>query len=277
MPLDDRYLRCLAFVITDRERRDGSVGPDAIGTSFLVGMPFDDGTDRSFTYVVTAGHVVARAVPYSIRVNSSHGTVDVPIDMWFRHPVQDVAVAPMGINPHWNVVLVGPDIFASSDVQPLPTLGDRVYFIGLLDFLADENVAMVRSGTVGRLDQEQVRVKWDNTESRITAHLIDCRSYKGFSGSPCFIQAQVSEFRDMSKEIAGGAIGNVLFDRTLLLGLVSGHFDHTEQAVVRGDDSLDVHTRINSGVGLVTPARYIKETLEMEELVEQRRTLLSTE
>lgn len=65
--------------------------------------------------------------------------------------------------------------------------------------------------------------------------------------------------------------GNVLSDKTLLFGLMSGHFDQKEKADVDGSSTLEVTTRINSGVGLVTPAKYIVETLDIEELVESRR------
>jgi len=278
VPLDDEYPQCVTFVVTERELSDGTRGPMAIGTAFLIGMPFDDGTDRSFTYAVTAGHIVSRPVMYSLRVNATSGVADIPIEQWFRHPTEDVAIAPVKLGDNLRYVLVHTNMFASDAVQPTPKLGDRVYFIGLLSFLRetrDEITPMVRSGTIGRLNQREVPVEWDNTLSRIKAHLIDCRSYGGFSGSPCFIQAQVSEFRDMSKEIPGGMIGNVLFDRTLLIGLISGHFDEKEKADVRGDESLEVRMRINSGVGLVTPVKFIREALHMEEVVSAREAVLA--
>jgi len=69
--------------------------------------------------------------------------------------------------------------------------------------------------------------------------------------------------------------GNVLFDRTLLFGLMSGHFDQKEVADVSGDPSLEVRMRINSGVGLVTPAKFISEILQMDEFVTARRDTLA--
>ena len=182
------------------------------------------------------------------------------------------------IDADWRYALVNTGMFANDAVLPSPHLGDRVYFMGLLSFLKesrDEITPMVRSGTIGRLNQKEVPVKWGSTHARITAHLIDCRSYGGFSGAPCFIQASVTEYRDLSKEIPGGMKGNVVFEKTLLLGLVSGHFDQRERADVTGDDSLEVRTRVNSGVGLVTPVRFISEVLQMEELAASRQETLA--
>lgn len=200
MPLDDQYPDCVAFIATKRDRGGGTQEVTAIGTAFLIGMPFGDGTNRSFTYAVTAGHVVSRPVQYYLQVNTSNGVRDVPIDGWVRHPVQDVAVAHVVLGKDWKYALIPTYMFAHDDTQPVPQLGDRVYFIGLLSFLRgsrDEITPMVRSGTIGRFNQKDVPVQWDNTLSRITAHLVDCRSYGGFSGAPCFIQAQVSEHRDL--------------------------------------------------------------------------------
>lgn len=69
--------------------------------------------------------------------------------------------------------------------------------------------------------------------------------------------------------------GNVLFDKTLLFGLMSGHFDQREIADVSGDASLEVRMRVNSGVGLVTPVKFIAETLQIEEFVIARQDTLA--
>ena len=278
MPLDGQYPDCVVFIATERERGDGTKEVIAIGTAFLIEMPFGDGTDRTFTYAVTAGHVVSRPSQYYLQVNTANGVRDVLISGWVRHPVQDVAVANVFLGDDWKYALIHTDMFVGDDVQPVPRLGDRVYFIGLLSFLRgtrDEITPMVISGNIGRFNQKDIPIEWDNTQSKITAHLVDCRSYGGFSGSPCFIQAQVSEYRDFSKQIPGGMAGNVLFDRTLLFGLMSGHFDQKEVADVSGDPSLEVRMRINSGVGLVTPAKFISEILQMDEFVTARRDTLA--
>jgi hypothetical protein len=59
-------------------------------------------------------------------------------------------------------------------------VGTQVFYIGLLSPL---DRPMARSGTIGALDQEGIDHKDGFT---YTAHLVDCRSYGGFSGSPVF-------------------------------------------------------------------------------------------
>jgi hypothetical protein len=88
-------------------------------------------------------------------------------------------------------------IVIDSDLDPnrhQPRLGDVVYFVGLLANIKSmhvENVPMVRSGTLGRMFQRDVRIKWpDATIHSMVFHLIDCHSHQGFSGSPCYVQPE---------------------------------------------------------------------------------------
>jgi len=106
-----------------------------------------------------------------------------------------------------------------------------------------ENVPIVRSGTLGRLHQTGVRILWpDRTTHSITAHLIDCRSHQGFSGSPCYVQLEPRGRTDVRE-----------WD-TYLLGLITGHLDE-----------LGAEQRVqNSGVGLVTTVEAICQVLMQE-------------
>ncbi|MBK5229121.1 MAG: hypothetical protein JJE05_11510 [Actinobacteria bacterium] len=55
----------------------------------------------------------------------------------------------------------------------------------------------------------------------------------------------------------------VMHTATLLLGLISGHFDEWSTARTTGD-IFEVETAINSGVGIVTPVEAICEAIELE-------------
>ena len=107
----------------------------------------------------------------------------------------------------------------------------------------------------------------------ITAHLIDCRSFGGFSGSPCYLQKE--RVRVGSDETAG-SVGVYNEYRTLLFGLIGGHFDDWAGTQQRreGDDeyaiSDDIRAPVGTGVGYVIPAEYIRETLMRDELEEMR-------
>lgn len=118
MPLDSDYPDCVAFVMTERVQGDSTRGLTAIGTAFLVGMPFGDGTKRTFTYAVTAGHVVTRPVEYFLRVNTLRGVQDVAVSEWIRHPTQDVAVASVVLGVDWRYALVPTEMFVGDAVCP---------------------------------------------------------------------------------------------------------------------------------------------------------------
>jgi hypothetical protein len=151
-----------------------------------------------------------------------------------------------------------------------PALGDRVYFLGLLALpgargMTEKNVPMVRSGTIGAMYQDDLPVEWpDKSIRKFQAHLIDCRSYGGFSGSPCFFQRDRGFTGVREGKQRRGQV-------TFLLGLISGHFDQFSSARIRGDlaDAGSIEVPINSGVGIVTPVEKIVEVLRMEEFADE--------
>jgi hypothetical protein len=154
--------------------------------------------------------------------------------------------------------------------------GERVYFLGLLPFgsLGEQNVPMVRSGTLGAWEVKDVVIGPNENRRRVTAHLIDCRSYAGFSGSPCFIQADVQ-----APAVYDGVTARLQHE-TYLVGLVNGHFDLWGKTRLVGDFPLEsgsIEAQVNSGVGVVTPVRMIEEVYEMEELADDRRRLEALE
>ena len=103
--------------------------------------------------------------------------------------------------------------------------------------------------------------------SENTAHLIDCRSYSGFSGSPCVVQFPRKRPPDES-----GGVGR-LGEQTELIGLVSGHFDDVANAHLTGEiaEMGTVGIPVNLGVGVVTPVESIIELLDSEDVVADRR------
>lgn len=123
--------------------------------------------------------------------------------------------------------------------------GDRVYFVGLLDAISNmvDNVQpMVRSGTVGAIYQEGIKVTFQ--EQRIRGHLIDSRSISGFSGSPCWAQQEFLTRNDQGLGIQRDS---------MLLGMILGHLP-------------DV------GVAVVTPLEDIWETImQNPELIADRK------
>jgi hypothetical protein len=147
-----------------------------------------------------------------------------------------------------------------------PLLGDPVFFVGLLSAVKEmgtRNIPMVRSGTLGAKYQDGIPVRrLDNTVDMVNGHLIDCRAYRGFSGSPCFIQ-----FVPETRETIGGE------RHTRLLGVVSAHFDLVDKGLLEGDLATmvgGVKVPVHAGVGVVVPVERVHELLNGDELRKKR-------
>lgn len=272
MALNDTVPKTVAFII-GRRSKHGHSQPTPIGTGFFLGVrtPEEPQSTRAFTlYLVTAAHVVRPEPATWVRLRRSDGTLeDIPIPQWEFHERDDVALAVMELDeaeqPYGIAVMPVPDFF---QIGYSPMLGDRVYFIGLfspIPAMGEMNVPLVRSGTLAAWAQERVPMKMqDNTVVDYTAHLIDCRSYAGFSGSPCLVQ--------FPREPGIGGVGRP-DEATELIGLVSSHFDFKENATLTGEIAAlgSVDVPVHLGVGVVTPAESIQELLDREDIVADRK------
>jgi hypothetical protein len=281
--LSSGLTKSVAFIIGNRQRR-GEWVRLPIGTGFVLGVrpPPEPPPRRAFTlYLATAAHVVKAEESTWIRLRRLGGELeDLPVVGWSIHEHADVAVAVLDLDerhtPYDIAVLPIPDFLPEGAEQrygdrrrPLslnerPMLGDTVYFIGLftsLPSLGDRNVPLVRSGTLAAMSVEDVPVTMtDRTVARYKAHLIDCRSYAGFSGSPCLVQ--------FPKKPGVGGVGRP-DEETELLGVFSSHFDWAESAAITGDLADfegSVRFSVNLGVGVVTPAESIVELLERDDV-----------
>ncbi len=266
MPLNDQYPLAVTFIIGPVKQKDDSYALEPIGTGFIVRL---ETRDRSlFEYVVTALHVVEGARESYVRIRMHDGGFeDLPVDKWVPHERgADVAVTSLARTDAMNVLWVpAPGLSWPLSPRLRPDLGDRVYFLGLLALpgargLFERNVPMVRSGTIGAMYQDDIPLAWpDKTTRKTQAHLIDCRSYGGFSGSPCFFQRddQWTGVKE-GKETRGTT--------TFLLGLISAHFDDFTSAKTLGP----VRAPINTGVGIVTPVERIVEVIDMPEFKDER-------
>jgi hypothetical protein len=59
---------------------------------------------------------------------------------------------------------------------------------------------------------------------------------------------------------------------TLFIGMIAAHLDDVQNAITTGDLGADgtIRYNVHTGVGIVTPARFILETLHLDELVASR-------
>lgn len=279
MPLPESYPRGVFFV----GRRSG--GEERIaGTGFLVTIRENPLVVHS--YVVTAAHVIEGAEATFARLRTTTGTTNLEVEDWITHPEHDVAVAPIVLPEDHDAVATDLTQFIDEpgavgtyrwgEIE----LGDVVYFIGLLgkvEAMTERNIPVVRAGVLAQLSQTDLPVKRSPVDATryITAHLIDCRSFGGFSGAPCYLQKSRAAVVDR---------GITTEYRTLLLGLIGGHFDDwmsaQERTLMVNDDtdpdagysiSDDIRAPVSTGVAYVIPAEFIRETLMRSELVEKRR------
>jgi hypothetical protein len=276
VPLTYDFLLAVTFIIAPREK-DGVTRPTPIGTGFVVSFPSAEVSNLRFEYVVTASHVVQGERETYARFRKREGGVhDLPVPDWVHHPRADVALAPLRRHGPLGLHLkhIASDMFIGPGTKPIGVFpGERVYFLGLferLGSLGEQNVAMVRSGTLGAWEVENVPIGPEENRRYVTAHLIDCRSYAGFSGAPCFVQADVQAPATYDSQ------AERLQHVTYLVGMVNGHFDVWGKARLLGDLPIEegsIEAQVNSGVGVVTPSQMIVEAYNMEELSEDRERL----
>jgi len=130
-----------------------------------------------------------------------------------------------------------------------------------------QNIPMVRTGSIGAQYQDGIPMRLsNNTLIRVRGHLIDCRSFGGFSGSPCFV-----------RYISGGGKTDGLeipypIESTLLLGMVGGHFD-LKTSVTLPDQEDKLNVPVAAGVAVIYPAETIKEVLDDDAFVAERLAL----
>jgi len=263
MPLQDAYIWSVVILSMH----------DANGDSYPIGTAFAVLFDRNH-YLVTARHVVDHGLPvFARRRKLDKETDEVSVGPWRWHPDEDVAVAalPDWDRWPWELGYIPEASFLPErpeDSQLM--LGQDILFIGLLRNLppmALEGIPMVRSGSLGRLNQKNVplRITKDRLD-HLTAHLIDCRAYQGMSGAPCFSQRLL--VRAQHDQQTGEPI--TLRTETYLIGLVSGNFDEKAPVHKSLAQTFGLAIPIHTGVGIVTPVRFIRETLNDPVFIKDR-------
>ena len=256
MPLDESLRKNVGFVWGDiRGETDGKVRRGPVGTFFLVTVPSERFSDRRYGYAVTAAHVVVPENSPELRILSADAEmVSYTNPQWMTpFPDRDIAVAeyPGDELPH-NMVAVPLDSLATDVLGWTPRLGATVYYVGLLapiEEMAHAVVPMVRTGSIGTLNQPGVRVE---RQAPQVAHLIDVRSRKGFSGSPCWMETSVVGPGPIPKigseeaptDLSGFSVHHYT---QALVGILIGHVDEW-------------------GVGVVLPIEQLREVLNHEEV-----------
>lgn len=237
---------------------DESIQP--VGTCFMVSAQASGG--GWWRYLVTANHVVRDGGPRWVRFRRvDRSTKDIPTGVWVPHPVCDVAASPVDFDSTDMISLIAESVRTMyfADVWPGEGAqiirGQNVYFMGLLAHvptMLDENIPMTRGGCIGALYQRDIPVE-DRmpdgtlyTRSEPRAHLIDCYSRAGFSGSPLWVEGP---------RVVPGTRHLSIDGYAALLGVIVGHFGAPGH---------------NEGVAVAVPVQAIREVLNDARLVAWR-------
>ena len=257
--------KCTVFV-GYRRPSDGTIILG--GSAFWVLRPMPDFPDENLAYLVTAAHVIRKITDMNIdkiilRLNftdGNWGAIETQPSSWFFHedPAADVAVLRIGfdVREHdhrgWELrYSATPEEVQKHGIGP----GDDLFFIGLFTkhYGTTKNIPIVRMGNIAAMPSIDNPVK--TKIGPMIAYLAEARSIGGLSGSPVFVDIYGALRRGPFQL----APGNTHF---LLLGLVHGHYDETED--LNDDDVIDdglKATKVNVGIAVVIPVERVIEVI----------------
>jgi hypothetical protein len=133
--------------------------------------------------------------------------------------------------------------------------GDEVTIVGLFtqEHGDEANLPIARFGHIARMPSIVSTLRWKNDDFRSSAFLIECLSWGGISGSPVLVLENT--YRQVEKP--GFIVKKTEFTFASVIGLVTGHKDISMKAdvAVEGDARVEVITKLNTGIAVVTPVK----------------------
>lgn len=274
--------------------KDGDRAP--IGTGFFVDIP-REGIDNqrpsaapgplrepaTCRYLITTRHVLngqtnVEVVGWS-RAGGHLGPFPVP-DWRVPDESLDLAIAPFRVAPTYSSGLslspsgiqlnvIPNTFFATHPRYFFPTvdvtqlhLGGTIFYVGLLAPPYDR--LMVRSGTLGAIDERD----FPHAIGTYTCHLVDCRSYAGFSGSPCFYVVPFTRLTPMATPSPGlataGPVGSPV-NRPVLVGIFTQHLNDSSPSVEAVSRyGIGVMLRVEDIQAVLMSPAFIRDRLEWD-------------
>ena len=222
MQIHEGLLRTIGFTVPE-----GQSTPN--GTCFLATIGCDLPGHRH-GYVITAEHCVIASSTTAIWMLDATGQrhLDGEVSAWVTDHDNDIAVAEWHDQADKRL-WAGSNLNEVEDRPITVRYGDSVIYAGLLIpvlGLAEQGAPAVREGTVSAFNAPNI----EYGERRIaSAHLMDVRSRRGFSGSPCWVGRLFIPV-DQLRESADPFVGPWSF--TFLWGMLLGWGDKDGLGVV---------------------------------------------
>jgi hypothetical protein len=242
--------------------------PTSLGSGFLVTVPSETLPKHRWGYLVTAHHVIRGQTEISVQIPDAFGDgalyEPIRVSDW-RQPLPgvDLALAPIPEHPDraYQALQIEKHFLQDDPPSPYLRLGAPVHYIGILVPL---DRPMVRSGAIGAVHQQGIAHRDGYV---YPAHLVDCRSYAGFSGSPCFLDVPFAALRPTQPETRdeppeGFPPLGATYHLAILCGMFTQHLDD-------GGTQTGVVSRY--GVGVMLRTNEIQEALMTDDNRKERR------
>ncbi len=255
-----------------------------IGTGFFVRVPSEADDSLGYTYLVTAHHVIEGETNIEVEIANPfmEGALHAPLPVTDWRPsaslvprpaAPDIAIAPFERPADYGIVSLEVGKQLVRGLEPvLP--GSHFHYVGLLVPL---DRPMARSGTIGAVSQTALAA--DLAPYDYVAHLVDCRSYGGFSGSPCYLEHPAPVLKPADPQPPGlpkeqGPVGHMQYQH-LLVGMFTAHLKSAPPEDV--EDHVDERYKdqlvSRYGVGVVLHSDHIWEALMNDGMRQERAAM----
>ena len=252
-----------------------------IGTGFFVRVPSEADDSLGYTYLVTAHHVIVGETNIEVEVANPfmEGALHAPLPVTDWRPTTslvpkpaapDIAIAPFKRPADYGIVALEAGKHLVPGLGPILP-GAHFYYVGLL---APLDRPMARSGTIGAV--AQTGLASDLYPYDYVAHLVDCRSYGGFSGSPCYLEYPMPGLKPATPQppdlpSSQGPVGQMQYQHTLC-GMFTAHLKSAPPEDVEDEVDERYKDQLVSryGVGVLLHSDHIWEALMNDQMRQER-------
>ncbi|MDE2102262.1 MAG: hypothetical protein KGL39_33765, partial [Patescibacteria group bacterium] len=150
----------------------------------------------------------------------------------------------------------------------VPPLGGPVHYLGMF---APLDIPMGRTGSLAAIDVWIDKTDEYGNHYAYAADLVDCRSYDGFSGSPCIATLNYVVWDSEAGGIPPGMVPRGPTGAPLRLGNTANLGRFCGMFTAHYDDENDDGAVSRYGVGVMLTSEYISAALTTGEMKEARR------